>query len=469
MKRTTVFALLLVMVLSACGPETLPAGDVAVERPVAAVQLQSTLVAEATQPVETVAVLESTATATSVPFPTPTLPLTDAVPIWGAEPYRVPVPDMDLTTVPELDDIRFVNPRLLPLAKEKHQSVSTFSEAWMLDDGTVLLSLPGEKPISNEYYANDLYLWNPHTNQAELWLENAQNLSWSANGEDLYYLSKRVNGNEVFFDLYRYNISLDQSELLRSDLGTPFVNQSPVVQPGPDDTLIVVDKEQPTLLRQQGDTMDTIPLLRLPETQPGIWHHSEISTSPNHQIAAVLFSSKDAHVIYLIDLKSLDVIAQFESDASLWTNVDWSVDSQRLVVADSTGVFYYEVVTGEKRYLVTREDLKFPPIIGFSGLMGSGADFVNPRWSPDQKVILFVARSGLWAPGPIERPGWEPLDVSNVSPTEIVFAVTSDGAYRRSLTRKSIPFNLSHDRSSSWINAWDQDIPISFLADIVWK
>jgi hypothetical protein len=220
-------------------------------------------------------------------------------------------------------------------------------------------------------------------------------------------------------------------------------------------------KEQPVLLRQQGDAMEATVLLELPGAQPGAWRHSDVSTSPDRQTAAVLFSSKDVHMIYLVDMKNLEVIAQFESDAAFWTNIDWGVDGRRLAVADSSGVFVYDLVTGDTRYLVRREDLEFPPVVEFGGLLGSGADFVNPRWSPDGGVLLFVARCGLWAPGPTERSGWEPLDVSNVSPTEITFAVTSDGSFIRPLSRKAIPFNLSRDRSSSWINSWDQDMPVT--------
>lgn len=468
MKRVCIAVFLAALALSACGPETLPTGGATAEEPVAASQILATPLVEGVSPAAS-QVVTDTAAELLAPLPTPTLPLTDAVPMWGAEPYRVPVPDLDVVTVPELDNIRFVDPRLLPFLPNEHQSISTSSEAWMLDDDMVLLSMPGEKPLSDGSYTHDQYRWNLKTNQVDLWLENAQNLSWGADGETLYYLSKRIEEDSVLFDLFRYDIGRAQSELIRADIGTPFINQSPIAQPGPDGTLVVVEKEQPVLLRQQGDAMEATVLLELPGAQPGAWRHSDVSTSPDRQTAAVLFSSKDVHMIYLVDMKNLEVIAQFESDAAFWTNIDWGVDGRRLAVADSSGVFVYDLVTGDTRYLVRREDLEFPPVVEFGGLLGSGADFVNPRWSPDGGVLLFVARCGLWAPGPTERSGWEPLDVSNVSPTEITFAVTSDGSFIRPLSRKAIPFNLSRDRSSSWINSWDQDMPVSYKVTIEWK
>ena len=468
MKRIFIAVFLTVLALSACGPEKLSTGDAVAEDPVAVSQIPATPLVEGISPAGS-QVVTDTAAELLARLPTPTLPLTDAVPMWGAEPYRVPVPDLDVVTVPELDNIRFVNPRLLPFPQNEHQSISTSSEVWMLDDDTVLLSMPGKKPLSDGSYTHDQYRWNLKTNQVDLWLENAQNLSWGADGETLYYLSKRTNEDNVLFDLFRYDIRHKRSEFVRADMGTPFINQSPIAQPGPDGTLVVVEKEQPVLLQQQGDAMEATALLKLPESQQGAWRHSEVSTSPDRQTAAVLFSSKDVHMIYLVGIKNLEVIAKFESDAAFWTNIDWSADSRLLAVADSSGVFVYDLVAGDKRYLVTREELKFPPVLEFGGLLGSGADFVNPRWSPDGAVLLFVARCGLWAPGPTERPGWEPLDVSNVSPTEITFAVTSDGSFSRPLSRKAIPFNLSRDRSSSWINSWDQDIPVSYKVTIEWK
>jgi Tol biopolymer transport system component len=468
MKRVCIAVFLAALALSACGPETQPTDGATAEEPVAASQILATPLVEGVSPAAS-QVVTDTAAELLAPLPTPTLPLTDAVPMWGAEPYRVPVPDFDVVTVPELDNIRFADPRLLPFLPNEHQSISTSSEAWMLDDDTVLLSMPGEKPLSDGSYTHDQYRWNLQTNQVDLWLENAQNLSWGADGETLYYLSKRINEDNVLFDLLRYDIGRAQSELIRADIGTPFINQSPMAQPGPDGTLVVVEKEQPVMLRKQGDAMEATVLLRLPEVQPGAWRHSEVSTSPDRQTAAVLFSAKDVQMIYLVELKNLEVIAQFESDAAFWTNIDWSADGRRLAVADSSGVFVYDLVTGDTRYLVRREDLEFPPVVEFGGLLGSGADFVNPRWSPDGGVLLFVARCGLWAPGPTERPGWEALDVSNVSPTEITFAVTSDGSFIRPLSRKAIPFNLSRDRSSSWINSWDQDMPVSYKVTVEWK
>ena len=468
MKRVCVAILLAVLMFSACGPAQLPTGGATAEDPVAASQIHATPLVEGVLPSAPPVVTETLAEGLA-PLPTPTLPLTDAVPMWGAEPYRVPVPDFDVVTVPELDNIRFVNPRLLPVSKEQMAWVGTVYEVWTPNNSKVLLPIVAEKSLGNGLFGDNLYQWHPETNRIDPWLENAQNLSWSADGEALYYLSKRVANEAVFFDLYRRDLRLEQSELVRLDLGVPLLNQSPVALSGPDGTLIVVDHEQPALLLQQGDTTQVISLLRLPETQPNSWRHSEISMSPTQQMVAVLFSSKDAHVIYLVDLKSLEVIAQIESDASFWNNVDWSADGQRLAVADSTGVFIYDLAAGDKRYLVTREDMEFPPILEFGGLLGSGADFVTPKWSPDEKVLLFVARCGLWAPGPTERPGWEPLDVSNVSSTEIVFATTSDGAFRRPLSRKSIPWNFSPNGDRALISSWDENEQSHFLVGISWQ
>lgn len=176
MKRVFIAVFLAVLVLNACGPEKLQTGGADAQDPVAASQTQITPLVEGVSPAAS-QVVTDTAAELLAPLSTPTLPLTDAVPMWGAEPYRVPVPDFDVVTVPELDNIRFVDPRLLPFLPNEHQSISTSSEAWMLDDDTVLLSMPGEKPLSDGSYTHDQYRWNLKTDQVDLWLENAQNLS----------------------------------------------------------------------------------------------------------------------------------------------------------------------------------------------------------------------------------------------------------------------------------------------------
>lgn len=248
MKRTTVLALLLVLVLSACGPETLPAGDVPAEHSATASQPDftplATMVESAMAPAASTDSVEPTQAITPTlegvaPGVTPDF-------LGGAYPLEIPVPRfLDTTTVPELDNIRFVNPRPLPLDKMMHPFVAVH---WMPDGQHVIVSKPPSTDVGNEGRFMSLLVWNLETGAVKPWLDNVQNLSWSNDGAMLYFLSARENGQEIAFDLYRLDLATEQRQLLLEDVGRPYLSSTEYGHDGPDSSVLALDNGVPLLL-----------------------------------------------------------------------------------------------------------------------------------------------------------------------------------------------------------------------------
>lgn len=183
----------------------------------------------------------------------------------------------------------------------------------------------------------------------------------------------------------------------------------------------------------------------------------------------MVYYSAGRKAIFLVDNRPRQVIAEIESDAAYASNLDWTSDSNQLAIADSSGVFAFDLETQEKRYLITREAMGFPPFESGQTYNTRGI-FDAPRWSPDERVLLFLARTGFWQGG-LERPNWEPVEVDGISPDAVLFAVTANGSHWRALSRKSIPQEMSRDASRLLAVGYggDQTDQVKYVVDVSWK
>jgi Tol biopolymer transport system component len=221
-----------------------------------------------------------------------------------------------------------------------------------------------------------------------------------------------------------------------------------------DGSLLTLNREyQPVLLRLADDKVEFLPLASLIGRNEIPGQETYLSLAPNGHTAAVIPYGRP---FFIIDLATHQIVAELSDAANYHPNVAWSADSRRLAYAGRNGVFIYDLPTGQTRTLVTRQELGFP-----EDDPRSESDFGIPVWSPDERVVLFAARTPSWGDmTSMEGSHWR----------NFLFAATSDGSHWRALSRYLIDA-MAPDKTRAIVSEWNSEMQreMKYLVDVEWK
>ena len=413
--------LLVVGILVACGPESIP--------------------------------VISTASESQVPADTPTSVISHTVDL-GVVPFLVGEatggksrPPFNQSTVPALDEITFTPYKLLHTPEGTDATVRGFFD-WS-PDGRYFLAHKGSDEVIQTgplgYALADLYLGDGETGEVRLLQENAGWPSWSRDGDWIYFLTGMKDGDRPRYDLYRRSMETGDSVLVVADVGAPGTEQAAVeISAG---RLLLLDKNYRAALFENGVITPLSTLAGHPVPQEVIFENYAVA--PDGRTVAV-FSPQAP--LYLVDLdtRALDSIVQVILDNH--RPLAWSADSRRFAFANRDGLFVYDRDTQTISPIVTRQDL---------GMREEDvtAWFYEPIWSPNEDVLLFGAINQDWE---ITR-GWS-------SSSGIKFVVTTDGSHLRALsdaTTLTLSRDKTHGLGSQWNGETWKSVPV--LIDIVWR
>ena len=452
MRRYLLFAMLLAVLLGGCGPETLPpAGsgraEDAVVQEAASATSQATVVSPlpSPQPPPETTVVEPLTTTMTLPAPTEIL-----APNVISTPAPIPTPDLQATTVPELDGVVLANIR--PLQGVAANPSTSLPYAWS-PDGTQFLgnAYSGESmKIGNVgYMVFDLIIGDTASGQVRILRHNAGNPAWSRDGQYVYYLAARQDDSGIHDDLYRQAIDFEAApELIVQNVGD--TGQQPAVQETADGLLLVSNQMyQPALIQATGDTVSVVPVAEMVGIEQ--WGESGesacASLAPDGQTVVVISHDRTG---YLIDLTSKVLLGDLNEMPSGCLEMTWSADSTKLTYANDQGIFVYDLRTREKRAIVSRSDLGFPDGV-------TEAEFARPVWLPGEQQLLFTAGTSEWYAASGDR--------------YYLFVAESDGSHVRPLA-PVVGRIFAGDRSQAIVDtsAWSTGYPRErgyFLVDIV--
>jgi hypothetical protein len=365
-----------------------------------------------------------------------------------------PAPLPSLTVTPESGHVTLSNPRLLSVPIEQHASLGI--RAWS-PDGNQFMVDAGDNGGST---TPGLYIGNVETGDLQLWQANSAWPAWSRDGQSIYYLSFRSDRDTWIYDLYRKAMASGQADLLRADVGYPYLYQSAAVETASGE-LIFLDKQrhpvsQPlTAVTASGALPDPLPLLSLIENSGAALADQEVhfSVSPDGRFVALI---APVPPIYLLDLQTGEQIGAIDEVAYYPINVAWSHNGQRLAYATNMGVYVYDLVTAETTTLVTRQDLGFHPE-DLRSAMGM------PNWSPDGEVVVFVASSPDW--------NWQlPLEEQRPHSFALTFAVAGDGSAREVLPEYMVE-SMSPNGVHAIVEDWNGERQLyeKFVVDVIWN
>lgn len=481
MKLLVVGLILLAMVfIAGCGPENLPGARPQIDAPSAVETTpilvdtleEATLTGTAPPIIEPMATPESAALAESdtglatSPLPTPiaTAVVTDMIPIdLGASP--ISTPDLNEITVPELDAIELTNRQRIVLPASALPE--TFGRATWSSVGTQYLAMAlGDESLmidGSGRTLGDLYLGTLHASlvQPTLIFHNVNVPWWSRDGNSVYYLSVRSDGKRFYNDLYRLNLTSMASELIISDVFTPYFS-SPAAQETTDGRLLTLDREhRPSLVTTVNGAEALTPLASILGLQEYEGTAGYVSLAPDgHTIAFMPSLGRQVEEgamrsyvdrpserpLIIADLAEYTIIDTLPGPVERFDDVAWTPDSKKLAYASysgSDGVVVYDLAEKRLTSLITRDDLGFA-----QGDIRSS--FSTPIWSPDQKVVLFNVGTRDWDGG-------------------YTFAATADGATWKAISRDGIEA-ISPD--GAWALVYENGAYgtlTSYLAEMKWR
>lgn len=436
MGRYLLLAILATVVLSGCGPETpVPSGS--------------------GQAIDTAAPATAPATPESAalsPLPEPTvgvsptitpIPLTPADVLVHPTPTLIPTPDMNASTVPELDGIVLANPRPLSLP----QGIGQYAFgviSWSPDGGRFLGNVLADDVIAvgdAGYSVMDLYVGNGETGEVSFLQHNAGWPSWSRDGELIYYLKGRGDGQQVYYDLYRQSGLTGDATLLAEDIG--FGGPDAAVAEARDGRLVLRDRSGQVVLLDRDALAPIWPLVGNEEPSPN--EPEFFSLAPDGH--TVVIGSQKAP-LYIVDLEGPHLVAQLDTIVSSSDNIGWSVESDRLAYTTNEGVFVYHLQQGSQETIITRQDLGYPEQDGAGG-------FSLPIWSINGDILLFVSGTPDWTYDDTGHRYW------------YLFATTTGESQVKALSR-SVPDAVAPGNARAIVSEWDFDArtEMKFLVDI---
>lgn len=448
MGKSLLLVTLVVAILAGCGPETLAPGGAA--------QVAVAPAPDAASPTQEPGVssplpspLPSPEATVAEPPTDTALPATPVVDLVLPSPTLIPTPDLEATTVPELDGIALVNIRPL-LSPEGYPGVFPYS--WS-PDGTQFLGTvrSGESMKIGDagYSVRDLVVGDAASGEIRFLRHNAGYPAWSRDGRHIYYLAARQDASGIFHDLYRQAADFEATpELIVQNVGD--TGTEPAVQETADGQLLVSNQDyQPALVQFAGDTTSVVSLADLVGVEtwgPAGKAACASLAADGHTALVISFNGTG----YLIDLTSKVVFDTLEGLQPFCLEVTWSADSTKLVYTNDNGVFEYDLGTGETRTIVARSDLGF-----HEGATSAG--FARPAWLPGEELLLFSAGT----------PEWDYVS----GYFYYLFVVQRDGAYLRPLA-PAFGRILAGDRSRVIVDtaSWSTGSPPEhgyFLIDIV--
>ncbi len=396
------------------------------------------------------------------PTPVPTLS--------GVVPTPVPWPEMSNIGEPLLDEIRFVNARLVNLPKKADSNwpVAVTQWSWSPTGEKLILMAERNEPqwIGNiSQWLADTWLVDLKSGQATFWQSNALWPTWSRDGQSIFYQTLVADTLGVHADLYERGLDAVTSRLLVRDVGVTDSYQPSALDAANGDLLFNDRDSQPVLLpagirfglnTSMTDRVYPLVLADLAQKMPPRDEHGAIIPTrfllapDGEKVAMLPFRG----AFYILDLVRYTVLAEFSSEFYLAGSAVWSSDSQALAFANYDGVFVYDLAQNETHTLITRQDLQFPT--------ESFWDFFSVfAWSPDHKVVIFQASATAWRP--LARQGRE-ARFGNFT-----FGALADGSQRRPLLAESIA-SISPDKRTAIIQRWDEGTQqyLIYLVDVEW-
>lgn len=409
------------------------------------------------------------------PLPTPA----DEIAQTTLEPFSTPIPrksvvypNFDVKTDSILDVVTFANMRALQLPSADHTSYGLTS--WSPDSkkftGFFMTSSEGNAKAGDNIAG--LFLGDPTTAKLSMLIVDGVWSNWSSDGQIIYYLAPRREQEAVvnklsgapYYDLYTYDISSGDRKLIASDVGTPYVAQSPVNETVNGDLLLFDAQQRPSKLENLGrflgssqsatpnDLTPLTALLKEQQLSDGMQEASYtfFSIAPTGDRAAVIPLGKS---FFILDLTTNSVVAQLDEDPQYASNVAWSSDGKRLAYTSQSGVYIYNLSTGAISTLIQRKDVGFDVEDIRSG-------FFSPAWILDGKVLLFSVKSNDWIyDARVKRPGYL---------TSFIYAATLDGAHWRPVSSLGLE-SVAPNGKYAIVYDWDPQTQIEtkFIVDIL--
>ena len=357
MGKSLLLVTLVVVLLAGCGPETLAPGSV--------VQVTPTPVADAATPTPEPGVISPLPSPPPSPHATVAEPLTDTAPLAAPvgdialpSPTLIPTPDVNATTVPELDGIAFVNPRLLPLSKEVIGAIGNI--IWSPDGRHYAGSLRGSLSTDSlragetSRTIRNIYLGDAETGELVPWQHNGSWPAWSRDGRSIYYLALREDQDRFFYDLHRQSLGSTEADLIVQDLSGPGFPQPSVAETANGNLVVLDGSNQPAMISHVGDNPETVTIASLVGKDSIANPDTGFSLSPDGHTLAVIPLQEP---MYLVDLNTAEVIAEFDDTARVYDNVAWSPDGTRFAYATGSSVRIYDLHSKKLHNLVSLEDM----------------------------------------------------------------------------------------------------------------
>lgn len=366
-------------------------------------------------------------------------------------PYTpAPTPDLNATTIPELDRIEIVDLRSVDLPAEEHSSLGLIT--WSPDSKQFAGVKIGNDLLEiNErgQALMDLYIGSAETGQLSLKQHNAGWPLWSRDGQSIYYLTTKVEQQSFRYDLSKLDISTGKITPVADNILVPVLPKPSVQEIGKDQLLTLNSQYLPAVFRLP-DLLDkpidlaegNSPLLR-PFVGPFTKDDRTAQMYPEYTDYALSTDQRSIAIstdgfIHIIDIQTGDVTATVKTGTSYTIPIRWTPDDSALAFVNSKGIFVYELVTATATQVMSPQTLGLVNDDYRSGVS-------QPMWSPDGKVILFVAISPEW----LTKTGFvEPQFGS------FLFAVTRDGKTWRAISNSTV-VSMAPDDSSVVMEEWD--------------
>ena len=404
--------------------------------------------------------------------PTPSPPPGDAFPM-ETMPTPIPTPNIDVTTVPELDRIAFVNPR--PLNIESGYS-TLWGIAWS-PNGKYFAGFAS----SSEYVQISentgevkplLYLVKADTGEATLWQLDAGYPAWSQDGNSLYYMALRAEPradgySDLYWDLYKRPLDANKGHLIAQN-----VDRSALCAlSGPELTdgrlLAHIPGQGPVFLLPSGNDgearREPVPLVEILGKQIPSDKMPALFLAPDGRIATVVdaLPGDSLPILRLIDLSAKESVAELKCRVhSPGLSLRWTKDGRTVVYAtyatlgQGGGIFTYDLDTQQHHTVITAKQLGLPDY-------DTRPSVEIPYWSPDERIVLFhVVGPTSWS-------------AAAGGPT-FIFAATRDGSQWRAVS-KGLLEALSPDGTHGIIRtggAPTEENPLAItqsVVDVVWQ
>lgn len=387
----------------------------------------------------------------------------------GSSNYTsVPWPTMVDIGEPLLDQIRFVNPRLLTLPRSDAQADAAITDWSWSPTGKqlVLMGLPGKYyQIGNEgRWEVGALLVDVDSGQITPWQANAQWPTWSRDGQSIFYQAVLTDTLDFYADLYERRLNEPAGRLLVRTVGMGDAYQPSAIDTINGDLLFINVDQQPVLLPagvrfgQVGSPSEKrYPLFLadlahkpLPRNDQGEITPTRFALAPNGQQVVVM---PLAAPFFILDLVHYTTLAEFADEWHTTGVAAWSRDSSAVAFSNQHGVFVYDLKRQQTTALITRQDVQFP--------VDSFWDFFAvSTWSPDSQVVLFSVGSADW---------WALDRHPDAHFGVFTFGALTAGTHRRPLLAQVVR-TFAPDGLHAIVEQWEQRTRRSeaYLVDVQW-